>query len=362
MRNNGGRLVLGPDHRPLPVGAWRRQPELASTLGRLAKEGLEDFYTGSIGRDIVADMARNDGYIMAEDLASVPWPSESATRRGSFASFEVNTLPDPGGGSTLLEMLHLLDGIDREELDPDSPDAAVQFATIIRRARQDRARFPDGFARGEAVDGLPLASKAYATAIRNEVLAVPDEGETSHVCVMDRDGNVVSLTQSLERLFGAAVATRGLGFLYNGYMRTFKVRNRRHPHYLKPGAPARSNACPTILIGSGRERLAIGSTGSERMASGIFQVLARLRSSTPFDAVAAPRLHCTPYDQVFLEASRFSPDSLQALEASGFRLLPYDAWSFKVGGLTLALSNGGVFHGVADPRRDGAAAGPVTDP
>jgi gamma-glutamyltranspeptidase/glutathione hydrolase len=149
-----------------------------------------------------------------------------------------------------------------------------------------------------------------------------------------------------------------LGFLYNGYMRTFKVRNPDHPHFLRPGAPTRSNATPTLLFQDGKPHAAIGNTGSERLASGILQVLARLRRQTPFQAVLAPRLHCTPEGQVLLEAERFPSESLDALTAKGYELQRLDAFSFKVGGLQLIVRQGESLCGVAEPRRDGAAGGP----
>ena len=137
---------------------------------------------------------------------------------------------------------------------------------------------------------------------------------------MDRHKNVVSLTQSLERCFGSKMASEKLGFVYNGYMKGFKIQNKSHPHYLKPGAVARSNAAPTILLNGNQPYVAIGSTGSERMLSGIFETLVRLRSQSPFHSVAAPRLHCTPEGQVFLEAERFSEQALTALIKQGFEL------------------------------------------
>ena len=94
------------------------------------------------------------------------------------------------------------------------------------------------------------------------------------------------------------------------------------------------------------------------MLSGILGVLARLGRMTPFDAVKAPRLHCTPEGEVWLEADRFAPRSLRLLEERGFALKPLGAWSFRAGGLHMALASGDEFHGVAEPRRDGAAAGP----
>ncbi len=377
--NSGGAVVLGPDGRPPEPGSTRRQPVLARTLRRLASAGIDDFYRGQVAREIVRDMEAGGGLVRAGDLASMPRPLESEPLQGTFRGMQVHAPGPPGGGVTLLEMLQVLDRLMPEDLDPDSPRAAVLFASVIRRARFDRRLYPDGVSGRRERRGPALWSRAWsraaAIAVGAEILqdgrrappAPPPrehagEGETSHVCVMDRHGNVVSLTQSIERSFGAAVATPGLGFLYNGYMRTFKVHRTGHPHYMRPGAPARSNATPTLLLGPGDRRIAVGSTGSERMASGILQVLARLRRQDPFTAVASPRLHASPDGEVLLEAGRFPQGVMEALRARGFALEAWDDWSFKTGGLNLAVYDGKLFHGVGEPRRDAAAHGPVEEP
>ena len=277
---------------------------------------------------------------------------------GRFGSCSVYTLPPPGGGSTSLQMLNLFDILQPKNFDPDSPEGAVLFALIIRRARFDRRKYQLGQS-GHLGDKTPdLASPSYAQIAAQELKGqLSGNGETTHVCVMDRHKNVVSLTQSLERCFGSKMASEKLGFAYNGYMKAFKIQNKSHPHYLRPGAVARSNAAPTILLNGDQPYVAIRSTGSERMLSGIFQTLVRLRSQSPFKSVSAPRLHCTPEGQIFLETRRFPRQSLAALFKQGFLLNHYDPWSFKVGGLQLAVYDGENFHGVADPRRDGAAAG-----
>ena len=138
----------------------------------------------------------------------------------------------------------------------------------------------------------------------------------------------------------------------------FKVKNVRHPHYLAPGTPARSNAAPTIVSRRGRAEVLVGSTGSERASSGILQVLARLRHQSPFQASHAPRLHCTPQGEVLIEADRFSQAEKSALTEAGLRLTALEPYSFRVGGLQLIVREGDRLTGVAEPRRDGAAAGP----
>jgi gamma-glutamyltranspeptidase/glutathione hydrolase len=256
----------------------------------------------------------------------------------------------------LVEMLQIFSVLDDGAFHPDVGTGPVLLATIIRKVRRDRQTYRLKTACDGVGEAAVLVDERYAQTVARQLqddLSGP--GETSHVSIIDRDGNAVAMTQSLERSFGSAVVCPQLGFLYNGYSRAFKVQNRRHPHFLRPGAPARSNAGPTILVRDGRPWAVIGSTGSERMASGIFQVLVRLGHQSPFEAVYAPRLHCTPESLVRLEAERFSPKVLDEFTKNGFTYEAVGPYSFAVGGLQLAVWQDGVMHGVADPRRDGAA-------
>ena len=366
LRNwGGGRLFLDAAQRPLPAGTWMRQQALAATLRRLTTAGFEDFYDGEIAGRIADDMERNGGFLRQDDLREYSEVTESSPLEGKFGELQVATLGPPGGGKALLQMFDVYGQLDRS-FDPDTPEGVVLLADIIRQSRLDRrwvnsraiAHGPEK-PRGPRHGELAGATAGGSRSDRSESADESDgEGETSHVSVADREGNWVSLTQSLERSFGAAALNPELGFLYNGYMRTFKVRNPDHPHFLRPGAPTRSNATPTLLFQDGKPHAAIGNTGSERLASGILQVLARLRRQTPFQAVLAPRLHCTPEGQVLLEAERFPSESLDALTAKGYELQRLDAFSFKVGGLQLIVRQGESLCGVAEPRRDGAAGGP----
>ncbi|MEW5767265.1 MAG: gamma-glutamyltransferase [bacterium] len=357
-QGNAAAFLFGGEDNPPAPGTILRQPVMANTLRRLAEAGFEDFYTGKIGQGIVADMAKNNGFITAADLQKIPWPREREPLISTFGHWTIATMPPPGGGVVLIEMLNLFEKLVPPDFDPDSPEAALLFAAIIQRARGDRRKYNLGEFTRSGKKAPDLTGKAYARKTAAKLrFELEESGETSHLNVIDRFGNVVALTQSIERAYGAKVAAPDLGFLYNGFLKGFKLRNRRHPHFLRVGAIARSNACPTIVFQAGRPRYAIGSTSSERMVSGIFQVIVRLLNQSPFEAVKAPRLHCTPESRVFLEAGRFKPQTLELLKKHKFELIPYHDWAFSVGGLHLAGQELGKCWGVADPRRDGSAEG-----
>jgi gamma-glutamyltranspeptidase/glutathione hydrolase len=175
---------------------------------------------------------------------------------------------------------------------------------------------------------------------------------------MDDKGNVVSLTQSIERVYGSFEASPKFGFLYNNYMSAFEYKDITHPNYLRPAAVPWASVAPTIVFRGRKPWLAIGSPGSERIAPAILQVLMRLQYQSPYDSVASPRLHCSIKGKVSLEASRMRDDIPRLLKKYGFSIDPRSAYSFYLGCVQLVMQDKKEFIGVADPRRDGSAGGP----
>lgn len=358
-RLNAGELFLGPARRVAPPGAPLRQPVLARTLKRLAAHGIEDFYRGQIARAIVRDMEANDGLIRADDLARLPTPIERRPVSVRFRGLRLLTFPPPGAGRALAEMIQILNEFEPAEVDPETPRGALLLALVMRQAAIDRADRPydpnlyPQIRRRRMLD--PDRTRSLARTFRRKLRG---GGETTHLSVMDRDGNVVALTQSIERVFGAMVATPSLGFLYNDYLSAYDVDDISHPYYLRPNSPPWGSVAPTIVFRRQRPWLAIGSPGSDRIVTSILQVLLRLDSHTPFEAVDAPRLHATLEGKAALEVSRFRDDIPPLLESHGFTIDARDPYSFYMGCVQLVLRTRDGFVGVADPRRDGAAAGP----
>jgi gamma-glutamyltranspeptidase/glutathione hydrolase len=341
------------------AGSTFRQPVLAATLERLAEKGIEDFYTGQIAQLIHEDMERNGGLIRRDDLAQIPYPIERRPLTARFQGKRIFTMPPPGAGRTLAEMLNVYEHLPPELHDLDTPAGAVALAETIRRAfrdRRDRPFDPHFYAQ------LPekrMLSVEHAKKVAQRVARrAAVRGETTHLSTMDRDGNAVALTQSIELTYGAAVATPELGFLYNNYMGAFETEDMSHPYYLRPNAAPWASVAPTIVFRGRRPWLVIGSPGSERITPSILQVLLRLATHTPFGAVEAPRLFCALDGLVSLEASRMRDDIPAALQRAGFEVRRRDPYSFYLGCVQMVLRERSEMIGVADPRRDGAALGP----
>lgn len=355
---NAGHLWLDDDARPRPVGTLVRQPVLADTLEHLARAGLMDFYQGEVARALADDMREHDGFVDLADLAARR-ARQLETISVPFAGGRLVTAGPPAGGLALAQLAAMTQALGRLP-DPEDPEDLLLIANMIRLVRRDRTRYRLRVGHSSLERAAELLTTEAAQRSMDKIRRdLTGPGETSHLCAIDAEGGSASMTCSIERSFGSARIGKRLGFLYNGYLRGFKIESRRHPHYLVPGAPARSNAAPTIHLGSGGEITAIGATGSERMVSSIFTTLLRLQQTTAFDAVAAPRIHCTPDGILMAEWDRLSERCREVL-SHHFQIEDTGAYAFKFGGLQLCRLDEHGTTGVGEPRRDGAASAPAS--
>ena len=358
-KGNAGPGFLRNGEKAYAVGQVFRQPALASTLKRLSDAGIEDFYTGDIAAEICRDMAENDGLIQLDDLAQIPYPIEREPVTGRLGNMMVHTMPPPGAGRTLIEMINILKKFPTSERNLDTPDGILMLTEVIRRAQLDRIDRPYEPNFYPQVQDRRMMSGEYAKLVAKQVQArIKTGGETTHLSVMDDKGNVVALTQSIERVYGSKVYTPSLGFLYNNYMSAFEYEDITHPYHLRPNAVPWASVAPTIIFKSRKPWLAIGSPGSDRITSTILQILVRLRKQSPFDAVAAPRIHSSYKGKVSLEAAHMRDDLPALLKSRGFDVDIREPMSFYLGCVQLVRLEDNEFVGVADPRRDGAARGP----
>lgn len=366
---------LLPGGEPLATGALLAQPELARCLKTLAREDWRDFFMGSVAAEILADMGARGGMLSRVDLAQVPIPIERPALLGRYRRHKLATFPPPGAGRALVEILNILETFAPEEIRMDRPDAHVILAHVFMNALRDRDRRPvdaDLYAQSRR---RRMVDKRYAERIARRIRdlaglhpAFPPAppataGETTHLCAADADGNVVGITQSIERVFGSKRMNPACGFFYNNYMTTFDYRDMTHPYYLLPGASPWSSVAPTMLFRRGKPWMILGSPGSERIATALAQVITRtVDAGMPLDAaIAAPRMHTGKTGKIQIERSRFDDEVIRALERAGFSLTRRGAYSFYLGcvqAIQLPLSRKDPFLGVADPRRDGTAGGP----
>jgi gamma-glutamyltranspeptidase/glutathione hydrolase len=330
---------------PYEPGDLLRQPDLARTLERIASQGPAGFYDGETAALIEKDMAANGGLITKADLRNYQ-PKRRTPLKGVYRGYEITTMPPiSSGGTALIEMLNVLEGYDLKTTGFGSADTMHVMTEAMRRAYADRARFlgdPD------FVPDMPierLISKPYAAQLRKTIdpahasTSSPqrfdwgaESHETTHVSVVDRDRNAVSLTYTLEYGYGARAVVAGAGFLLNNEMGDFNAGPGlttaegligTDPNMAAPGKRMLSSMTPTILSKDGKLFMVTGSPGGRTIINTVLQTILNVvdHGMNVQDAIDAPRIHhqWLP-DRIVYERIGFSPDTLRLLEARGHTL------------------------------------------
>ncbi|MEQ9638543.1 MAG: gamma-glutamyltransferase [Alphaproteobacteria bacterium] len=369
-------IFVKPDGTPWQAGDRLRQPDLAWSLRQIARHGPDAFYRGAIAARLAADQRANDGLITRDDLIRYR-AIERAPVRGSYRGYTVLAMPPPSsGGVHLVQMLNMLEGDDIGALGHNGGAGLHLLAETMKRAFADRAEHlgdPDYW----PVPVKGLTSKSYATSLRAGIgdratpaaeirpgrPAVHESDQTTHFAVMDRFGNAVANTYTINFSFGSGIVAAGTGILLNNEMDDFAAKPGVPNAYGLVGGDANaivagkrplSSMTPTLVMQDGQVWLAAGSPGGPRIITTVLQILINLIDHRLGlgDAVAAPRIHhqWLP-DKLFVEPG-LSPDTRAALREKGHDVVATRAW----GSAQTVMRTADGFFGVADPRRAGALA------
>jgi gamma-glutamyltranspeptidase/glutathione hydrolase len=373
VASQSGKTYFLKDGNPYPIGELFRQPDLAQLLKTLAEKGVKEFYLGRVAKQIDADMREYGGLLRYDDLALIPWPIVRVPLRRNFRGLTVYSMPPPGAGRGLLFTLMMINSISPRHLHKDGITLALLLVEIFRKAlleRADRPFNPNFYPQVAERDILnskyvrqSILEITRATRIPLPIRETEDEllGETTHLSVIDNTGMAVSLTQSIERIYGGKAAAEGLGFLYNNYMMDYEYKLVSHPFYLRPNAVPWATVAPTLIFNNKEIWIAVGSPGSERIFSTITQFLIHILDELQpiSEAMLAPRLHCSLGGRVSLEAERFPRELVELFQNKGYRINKREPYSFYLGAIHAVLKeqDGTGFQGVAEIRRDGIAGG-----
>ena len=368
------RQIFLKNGEPPPIGSTLIQKDLAGTLKAIAQKGVRIFYEDSIADIIDKEMRRNGGLISQQDLASYR-PTVRTPVRGTYRSYEIVSMPPPSsGGVHLMEILNILEGYDLARLGRKSPAAVHRMVEAFRRAYADRAQFLGD----PAFVKIPLAgllSKSYAATLREQIhpeRATPsrevkfgnpisfESPNTTHLSVVDREGNAVALTQTINTTFGSGVVVPGTGILLNNEMDDFSAKPGVPNAYglvgneanaIAPGKIPLSSMAPTMVFREGKLFLVLGSPGGSRIITTVAQVILNVIDyhMTIREAVDAPRIHhqWLP-DELLAEKRALSPEVIHALEAMGHTIRE----SSSMGNVQAILIDPimGLPYGASDPR------------
>ncbi|MEP6703993.1 MAG: gamma-glutamyltransferase [Acidobacteriota bacterium] len=359
-----------------------RQPDLAQTLGRISRNGAQEFYSGKTAQLIAADMKANGGLITLDDLKSYR-PKERIPLRGSYRGNEIITMPPPSsGGIVLLQILNMLESYDVKALGYNSAAKYHLLAETMRRSFADRAEFmadPDfqevpvaklidkSYARqrGSSID----LQKASASAnVGHGDIAAKEGMDTTHFTVIDAAGNIVTNTYTINDLYGSRVTVKGAGVLLNDEMDDFAAKPGKanlfgliqgERNKVEPMKRPLSSMTPTIVMRkNGTPWFALGARGGPRIINAVLQSIINVidHGMNIQQAIDAPRVHHQWYpDEILFEPYGMSPDTLRVLRSYGhsFAQNPSNIASATA----IMIDEDGVRLGAIDSRSDGEAIG-----
>ena len=358
------------DDLPLAIGEKYYAPDLVKTLNTIAAEGGRALYTGSIADKITAAFATHaDGWITKQDLADYTVALREPVRGTYRGRYAVVSVPPPAGGLSVIEILHILENFDLKKMGYGTPDTVHTMVEAQKLAFADKSKYmadPDF----KAVPVATLVDKKYAASRAaliqmDSALKSPKAGDvdalagnTTSFSVIDKAGNMVTITQTINHFMGALVVPEGTGILMNNQMNAFADRPGR-ANSVQAGKRPLSNMAPTLVLKDGKPLLTLGSPGSTRIITAVSTILVNVidYGMNLQDAIAAPRFHNSNLPKTYLEA-RWSPEFRKALEDKGHTLEIYKEMDVFFGGAqgAMILPNGKI-RGCADPRRSGKAVG-----
>jgi gamma-glutamyltranspeptidase/glutathione hydrolase len=360
------RDLYAPGGRLLDAGDVFCFPELADALERLAAEGPESIYRGETAARICDWVCERGGLLSTEDLARYRViEREPVTAR--YRGREVLTNAPPSSGGVLIAFA--LDLLERagSAVPPVSANGLALLAEVMEEANHvragadfNRALHEDGFAEhflsGPHIDeALARIEGRMAGARTGEAAGTGDPlGSTTHISVLDGDGNAASVTCSNGT--GSGVLVPGTGVHLNNMLGEEDL-NPLGYHMHEPGTRVTSMMSPTLVLKDGRIELTLGSAGSNRLRSAILQVIRYVvdQEKTVAEAIRAGRLH---YEHGILHAEPgFDPAALDELERRGYNTVRWRGLNLFFGGTQAARRDprSGELSGAGDPRRGGAA-------
>ncbi len=391
------RIFLRKDGTPLQPGDRLVQKDLARTLEAIAKNGPDAFYKGKIPQAVEAASKKGGGLLTAADFADYT-VGESLPVRCEYRGYVFVSAPPPSsGGTTMCQILNTLEGYDLKAMGFNSAETVHVMAEAMRHAFMDRNTFlGDPAFVNNPLDRL--LSKEYAAAIRQKIgekatpssevqpgMAPHESTETTHYSIVDKDGNAVSTTYTINGRFGAVVIAPGTGFFLNNEMDDFAIKPGVKNLYglvqgatnaVAPRKQPLSSMSPTLITKDGKTFMVLGSPGGSRIITITLQTALNVidHGMGLQEAVDAPRIHqqWLP-DEVYFETRALSADTVKILTEKGYKMVEQDPWGaaeailYGLPGANAAARSSpdsavsgkvlpGYVYGANDPRRPSGAA------
>ncbi|MDD8026940.1 MAG: gamma-glutamyltransferase [Acidobacteriota bacterium] len=377
LKNAGEESVYLNQGLPYEPGDVFRNPDLARTLRTIAEKGAREFYRGELADRIAAAVRAHDGLMTVDDLAAYQ-AREVEPLRGGYRGLEIATVPPPAaGGLHVLQLLRIMEAWPVRKWGPGSVASLHHLSEAMRFIFAGHGRTM-GDPEAVSIPMDELLSADYAAGIAARIRPDRTAGaypvtasdpakdrreNTTHLAVVDKDGNIVALTQSINDFFGSGIVPEGTGFLLNDHMRDFDT-DPASPNAPGPGRRPVSSMAPLIVFRDGRPWLALGSPGGLRIFPTLVQIISNIvdHGMGLDEAIEAPRFFSSSGEgkaKPLAIESRFPEAVRKGLEALGHKLDVKEAYDKYFGGAQglMLPARGKRLWGGADSRRDGSGAG-----
>jgi gamma-glutamyltranspeptidase/glutathione hydrolase len=347
---NVGAIFL-KNGEPFVPGDRLIQKDLAATLRAISDGGTDAFYRGAIPAAVGAASRSHGGLLTAEDFAAYT-VSESAPVTCPYRAYTIVSAPPPSsGGVTLCEMLQVLQGYPLAALGFHSSGSVHLMTEAMRHAYRDRntylgdpAFIDNPTARllsahhAETIRAQIQPSRATPSSLLKGPAAADEHASTTHYSVVDRAGNAVSVTYTINDSFGAKVIAGSTGFFLNDEMDDFTAKPgvanmfgliQGKANAVAPGKRPLSSMTPTIVLRDGKPVLIVGTPGGARIITTVLEVIVNVidHGMTLQEAVDAPRIHHQWWpDTIAAEPFALSADTVKSLSGMGYKLVGLEPW------------------------------------
>ena len=376
------KIFLTKNCKALKTGSVLKQKDLAKTLKLIAKLGHDGFYKGEVAQKIVASQKKYNGLMTLNDLKYYKVKNREPVV-GTYKGYKIVSMPPPSSGGThIIEILNILEGYDLKSYGAQSSKAIHLTSSAMQIAFADRAEYM-GDADFKSVPVQKLISKKYATQLRSKIsldkalsskdFPIPfrklnkESDHTTHFTIMDKAGNIISSTQTINGWFGSALVAEGTGIVMNNEMDDFAshvggvnlfgaIGGKNN--LVEPRKRPLSSMSPTIVYDkNGEPLLALGTPSGTRILTCVMQtVLNFIEHKMPlWESVSATRYHhqWSP-EEIRIGAPGFTKEVEQELKEMGHKI-KHKNLGCKI--QAIAKKTDGTLHGVSDPREEGMSFG-----
>lgn len=353
------------------------QKDLANTLEEIALSNGESFYRGETADLIAKDSKKRGGLITKDDLKNYK-PVMRKAASGNYRGYDLVTMPPPSAsGIHIIQMLNILENSKLQNIPHNSAAHLHQLSSAMQFAFADRSEHlgdPDfyevpvdiitskSYAKTLAEKIDPNRAKTAADVKPLDIKAFKESPDTTHFSVIDKYGNAVSNTYTLNFSYGSGIVVEGAGFILNNEMDDFSSKPGipnafgligREANAIEAGKRPLSSMAPTIVFKNNKPFMITGSPGGSKIANAILQTIVNVidYDMNIAQASSVPRIHHQWLPDVLNYEDGISADTINILEKMGYVSKP----SKGIGSTQSILIKGGIVYGASDPRRPGAA-------